>query len=92
MSPDAGPAAVYVLCLLTSASCAILLTRSYLKTRAGLLLWTAICFSLLALNNLLLVVDLVLFPASVDLQLLRNLTALCAVSVLLYGFIHETGR
>ena len=92
MSSDAGPAAVYILCLLTSASCAVLLIRSYLRTRTVLLLWTALCFSLLALNNLLLVVDLVVFPTSVDLQLIRNLTALCAVSVLLYGFIRETGR
>jgi hypothetical protein len=92
MSPDVGPAAVYLLCLLTSVSCAVLLVRSYIRTRTALLLWTAICFSLLALNNLLLVVDLVLFPTSVDLQLVRNLTALGAVSVLLYGFIRETGR
>ena len=91
MSP-AGPAAVYLLCLATSGICAFLLVRAYLRTRTTLLLWTALCFSLLALNNLLLVLDLVVFPTSVDLQLARNLVGLCAVSVLLYGFIRETGR
>ncbi|MFC1456478.1 DUF5985 family protein [Microvirga arabica] len=80
---------IYSLCLLTSAGCAILLVRSYRQTRAKLLLWSALCFVLLAVNNLLVVIDLIVLP-SVDLVPLRNLAALAAVSVLLFGFIWET--
>ncbi len=79
-------AVIYVLCLVTSGACALLLLRSYGRTRSQLLLWSALCFALLSLNNLLVVVDLLVLP-SVDLVPLRHLTSLAAVSVLLYGFI-----
>lgn len=81
--------AVYLLCLLTSVGCAALLTRSYLKTRMPLLMWSAICFVLLALNNFLVVVDLLVLPTEVDLILARHLCSLAAVATLLYGFIWE---
>jgi hypothetical protein len=81
-------ATVYLLCLLTSAACAWLLVRSYLKSRTKLLLWSAACFVMLALNNLFVVADVVIFP-SYDLTLLRNLSALAGVGLLLYGFISE---
>lgn len=80
------PTAVYVLCFLTSAACAWLLGRSYLRTRARLLLGSSICFILLALNNLALVVDLVVFP-NLDLRVLRLVLALAAVCALLFAFI-----
>jgi hypothetical protein len=54
-----------------------------------LLLWAAACFVLLAVNNLLVVIDLVLTGAAVDLTLIRQLFSLAAVLVLLYGFIWE---
>ena len=79
---------VYLLCLLTSAACAWLLVRSYLKSRTKLLLWSAACFVMLALNNLFVVADVVIFP-SFDLALLRSLSALAGVGLLLYGFISE---
>ena len=84
-----GPALVYLLCLLTSVGCATLLVRSWRRTRTRLLLWSAACFLLLALNNLLLVVDLVLVPEAISLVAFRHATALAAVGVLLYGFIWE---
>ena len=83
-----GATAVYLLCLFTSLTCAVLLVRSYLRTRTRLLLWSAACFVLLSLNNLLLVTDLLLIP-DIDLSLLRKLTLLAAVGVLLVGFIWE---
>ena len=88
MNANMGPTAVYLLCLLTSAGCAVLLVRSYLKTRTALLLWTALCFVLLALNNLLLVAYAVVFPDA-DLRIWRHATALAAITVLLYGFVRE---
>jgi Family of unknown function (DUF5985) len=81
------PAVVYVLCFLTSAACAWLLGRSYLRTRARILLGSSICFILLAINNLALVIDLVVFPDDLDLRLLRLLLALAAVCALLFAFI-----
>ena len=82
------PAAVYLLCFLTSAACALLLARSYRRTGARLLLWSALCFLLLAANNLAVVLDLLVLPAR-DLRLVRHLLALGALGVLLFGFIWD---
>ena len=79
---------VYLLCVLTSALCAILLGRSYLRTRMRLLLWSSLCFVLLAANNLVVVIDLAILPA-VDLRLLRHALSLGAVLLLLIGFIWD---
>ena len=86
-----GPTAVYLLCLITSLVCAVLLTRAWRRTRSKLLLWTAISFGFLALNNLFLVADMVVF-ASADLRWLRHLSGIAAISVLLYGFVWEAER
>ena len=75
----------------TSALCAALLMRSYGRSRQPLLLWSAACFSLLAINNLLVVLDMVILTG-VDLSLARQLTSLSAVGVLIYGFIWEVDR
>jgi hypothetical protein len=79
---------VYGLCALAAATCAALLLRAYLRVRIRLLLWSAICFACLTINNVLIAVDLVLFP-STDLFLWRNLAALLGVVALLYGLIWE---
>jgi len=81
--------AVYLLCLLTSIGCAWLLLRSYVRNRTRMLLWSSVCFALLAVNNLLMFLDIVVFPTSVDLSLPRTCFSLAAVGALLYGFIWE---
>jgi hypothetical protein len=86
-----GPTAVYLLCLATSVVCAGLLVRAWLRTRMRLLLWTALSFGFLALNNLMLVADMVVFPA-VDLWIARQVPMAAAIGVLLYGFIWEAER
>lgn len=86
-----GPGAVYGLCLLTSALCAALLVRSWGRSRQPLLLWSAACFTLLAVNNLLVVLDMVVLTG-VNLSVARQLTSLAAVGVLIYGFIWEVDR
>jgi hypothetical protein len=86
-----GPTAVYLLCLATSLVGAGLLMRAWRRGRSKLLLWTALSFVFLALNNLFLVADMLLF-ASLDLRWLRHLTGLAALGVLLYGFIWEAER
>lgn len=82
------PTAVYVLCFLTSATCAWLLGRSYLANRTPLLLWSSVCFVFLALNNLALVLDMVVLP-TYDLRLARLVLALAAVASLIWGFVWE---
>lgn len=83
------PTTVYVLCFLTSAACAWLLARSYRRTGMRLLLWSSICFLLLAGNNLVLVLDLVVWPNDMDLGLVRQGLALAAALSLIWGFIWE---
>lgn len=82
------PAAVYVLCFLSSSACAWLLGRSFAASRTRLLLWSSACFVLLAGNNLLVVVDLLIFP-ELNLRILRLVLSLAAVVVLLFGFIWD---
>ncbi len=85
---DIFATAVYILCFLTSAICAWLLGRSFIRSRSTLLLWSSICFIFLALNNLALVLDLVVWPSpEVDLRLPRLLLALAACCSMLFGFI-----
>lgn len=79
---------VYVLCALTSALCAVLLLRSWWAQRLRLVLWAALGFSVLAVNNVLLVVDERVLLGT-DLGLLRDLSGLLAVSILLAGLIWE---
>ena len=81
-------AIVYFLCFLSSGLCAYLLVTAYLRRTEKLLLWSAICFCLLAINNLLVFVDIIVLP-DVDLSPWRSLTSLAAVSALVYGFIWE---
>ena len=78
------PTAVYLLCFVTSSACALLLARAFRRSRARLLLWSALCFTLLAANNLLVVIDLILLP-DVNFSMARIVLALGAVSVLLFG-------
>jgi hypothetical protein len=81
--------AVYVLCALASLAAVVLLVRGYLRSRARLLLWSAICFGWLTVNNVVLFVDKVVAP-DVDLSLARGLTALVGVCALLYGLVWES--
>jgi hypothetical protein len=81
--------AVYILCALTSVACAVLLLRAYKRTQSRLLLWSGLCFAGLALNNILLFVDLVLLPTAVDLYVPRLITGVASAVILLYGLIWD---
>ncbi len=80
---------VYGLCVVTSALCAVLLLRGYARSRVPLLLWSGLCFIGLALNNLLLFIDVQMAPM-IDLSTWRTVPALVGVLLLLYGMIWET--
>jgi predicted transcriptional regulator len=81
---------VFLLCFATSAVCAALLLRSYIATRTRLLLWSALCFLFLTVNNLLVVVDMIVLPGTLDLQLFRQLASLGAACVLVFGFVWDS--
>lgn len=83
------PALIYILCILTCIGCAFMLNRAYRKTRSRLLFWSALCFGILGLANLLLFADFVIYPEA-NLVVLRSSVTLCAVLVLLYGLIFKS--
>lgn len=78
---------IYALCALTAAVCTFLLLHAYRRGGYRLLLWSGLCFLGLTLNNLLLVIDKLVFPDLVDLSIWRTVAALAAMAVLLYGLI-----
>ncbi|MEO7178055.1 MAG: DUF5985 family protein [Allosphingosinicella sp.] len=82
------PAIVYLLCFATSSACAFLLFRTHRRSGARLLLWSGLCFSFLAANNLLVILDLLLIP-ELDMRLARLLLSLAAVAILLFGFVWD---
>ena len=81
---------LFLLAVVTSLACTLLLYRGYRQTQLRILFWSALCFVCLTVNNLLLFIDLVVLPATVDLRLVRHATALVGMLFLLYGFIRES--
>jgi len=81
---------LFLLAIVTSLACTVLLFRAYLRTGLRILMWSAFCFVCLTINNVLLFVDLVLLPADVDLRAFRHGTALVGMMFMLYGFIRES--
>ncbi len=80
---------IFALCVVTSLICMWLLIRGWRRTGTRLLLWSALCFVGLAVNNMLVFVDLVILPVEIDLRPLRLTASLISVSVLLWGLIWE---
>lgn len=81
-------ATVYILSALISLATAILLLRSFARTRSNLLFWAGLCFIGLTLNNLMLLLDKVLVT-DVDLSTWRALPALAGMLLLVYGLVAE---
>ena len=79
---------IYILCALTSLACAWMLFKAYAQSRHRLLFWSGMCFAVMTVNNLILVIDKLVFP-DVDLLILRQVSALIAVMLLLFGLIYE---
>ena len=77
-----------LLAVLTSLACTVLLFRAYADTALRLLLWSALCFVCLTVNNALLFFDLVVFP-DINLRLYRIVAALAGIVFLLYVFLWE---
>jgi Family of unknown function (DUF5985) len=80
---------IYCLCAVTSALCASLLWQAYRRTTYRLLLWSSLFFSVSTFNNLLLMVDKLIFPVEIDLSIPRYLVALTALGFLFRGLIFD---
>jgi len=80
---------IWFLCAATSFACAILLFRAYRGAKRRLLLWSALCFAGLATNNLLLILDRIVFP-DIDMLTARLIVALAALLLMLYGLVWES--
>ncbi|MGH8205621.1 MAG: DUF5985 family protein [Steroidobacteraceae bacterium] len=80
---------IYIGCALTSAGCAWLLLRGYRATGTRLLLWAGLCFIGQTLDNVVLFIDLVLTPSTIDLFYWRTVLALAGIIALVYGLIWE---
>lgn len=81
-------AALYILTIITTLVCSILLLRAYFRVRNRLLLWSGLCFVGLTVENLLVLADMVLFPA-VDLYTYRLASAALSITLLLFGLVWE---
>jgi hypothetical protein len=66
----------------------VLLFRAYSRSGVRLLLWSALCFVGLSAANVLLFLDLAVYP-DVDLRVWRLAASLAGLLFLLYGFIWE---
>ena len=82
-----GPV-VYILCTLTSALTAFMLLKYYSRTKVRFLFWSGLCFVGLALGNLLLFIDMNLWPYD-DLSVARTIPAVVGYGVLIYGIIWD---
>ena len=78
--------AIYLLCAATSLIAAGLLLRQYRQRETALLLWSVAAFIGLALNNVLVYVDLVMFTGA-DLSVYRTAAGAAAMLAMVYGMV-----
>ncbi|MES3036387.1 MAG: DUF5985 family protein [Bdellovibrionota bacterium] len=80
---------VYILCAATSILCALLLIRGYRHTRSRFLLWSACGFGGLAVNNVILYFDRIVYPDA-DFSVWPVAPALVGMIIMIYGLIRDT--
>lgn len=80
---------VYALCAATSFLCFWMLLRAYRANRAPLLFWSSMAFLCFTGGNVLLFLDMIVFP-TVDLMLYRSLLNLLGVLILLPRLIRQS--
>jgi hypothetical protein len=83
---------VYALCALTSLVCFGLLLRQHRRSPSRLALRSSIAFLCFAVANIILFVDLVLLPKTIDLRLWRNFANLFGALVLLFALTSPNER
>jgi hypothetical protein len=67
-----------------------MLFRSYFRTHVRLLFWCALCFVGLAGNNIVLFVDLIVLPKTIDLSAWRQIASLTGCGFMLCALIWNT--
>jgi hypothetical protein len=82
---------VYALCAITSLVCFGLLLRQHRRAPSGLALRSSIAFLFFAIANIILFLDLILFP-QMDLKIWRNLCNLIGSLILLLALTGEGQR
>ena len=80
--------AVYILCSLTSALCAVLLLREFRRQKVRLLLWSGLSFAGFSISHALVFADVVLVP-NTNLLVLRAGSACASILLLLFGLIWD---
>jgi hypothetical protein len=80
---------VYILCAVTSCLCSILLWRGYRRSGVKMLFWSSLCFFGLAIDNVLLYVDVVIIP-EIDIAIWRRIPGLLALMALIYGLVWDS--
>jgi Family of unknown function (DUF5985) len=83
------PGLVYILSAFTSLLSAVLLLRGAFKRRGGLLFWSGLCFLAMAVSNVLLYLNFIVFP-EVDLIVVARLTTAVGITLLNIGLIWHT--
>jgi hypothetical protein len=81
--------AVYIMGILVTALCALLLLQGYVKTKQKLLLWSGLCFIGLTISNVLLFLDLAVWT-EINLYTWRLSAAAVSLLVLIYGLVWES--
>ena len=79
---------IYGLCTILSMAVAVMLWRQHRRMPTRMIYWTALCFTGLALSNLVLVLDKLVFPG-LDLRVLRHSISLLSIGLLLFGLVYE---
>lgn len=81
---------IYAICALTSTACAWLLLRAYARSRVRLLFWSGLAFAGLAINNILVYLDIVVLPTQIDLSVWRLIPVVVGLSLLCYALVWES--
>lgn len=79
---------VYLFCAITNIGCAVLLFRSYVRSRSRLVFWGFVFFFCFALSNIVLFFDLGVLP-SIDMSPYREALTLIGLVAMIFGLIKE---
>jgi hypothetical protein len=79
---------VYIMCTVTSATCAVLLLREYRRAASRVLLWCGLAFVGFTVSNALVFADFILMP-TVNLAHVRAMTNWLATTVLVVGLVWD---
>lgn len=82
-------AVVYLLCALTSLLCAVMLFKAFKKSQFRLLFWSSMGFTGFFISNILLIVDVLVFPDVTYIIHFRSIPAVIGMVVMIYGLIME---